>query len=114
MDTQRDWIADCMKWRGKVLTGRFAHWCFDWDGLPIDETSREWPCPCAREMIREAIGKRVIAITAPFVGQRFNDTTYQALLAALQADAGLSALLALPGTHEGDRQQPGKDQPGAE
>jgi hypothetical protein len=41
------WIKDCLTWRGKVLTGRFRHWCDDWDGLPIDETSLEWPCACA-------------------------------------------------------------------
>lgn len=34
-----EWEADCMKWRGRVLTGRFAHWCYDWDGLPVDETT---------------------------------------------------------------------------
>jgi hypothetical protein len=44
-----DWIADCQLWRRKVLTGRFAHWCFEWDGLPIDETTDEWPCGCGRE-----------------------------------------------------------------
>lgn len=52
-----DWIADCLRWRGKVLTGKFAHWCFDWDGLPIDETTPEWPCACAAELEREAVDK---------------------------------------------------------
>jgi hypothetical protein len=37
---------DCMRWRGKVLTGKFAHWCEEWDGLPVDETTPEWPCGC--------------------------------------------------------------------
>jgi hypothetical protein len=41
-----DWILDCMHWRGKVLTGKRAHWCEDWDGLPVDETTPEWPCNC--------------------------------------------------------------------
>lgn len=40
------WIADCLHWRGKVLTGRFAHWCAEWDDLPVDETTLEWPCGC--------------------------------------------------------------------
>jgi hypothetical protein len=35
---------DCLKWYGKVLTGKFAHWCYDWDGLPIDETCGEFTC----------------------------------------------------------------------
>ena len=43
------WHADCLKWRGKVLTGKFRHWCEDWDGLPIDETTPEWPCVCASD-----------------------------------------------------------------
>jgi hypothetical protein len=41
------WAEDCLKWRHKVLTGRHAHWCFDWDDLPVDETCPEWPCGCA-------------------------------------------------------------------
>lgn len=42
------WQRDCLRWRGKVLTGRYAHWCQDWDGLPVDETTPEWPCVCAK------------------------------------------------------------------
>lgn len=39
------WIADCMHWRGVLLTGKFSHWCWDWDGLPVDETcDGEWDC----------------------------------------------------------------------
>jgi len=42
-----DWEEDCLKWRGKVLTGDFAHWCNDWDMLPVDETTPEWEsCTC--------------------------------------------------------------------
>jgi hypothetical protein len=37
----QQWIEDCMKWRGHVLTGERAHWCYDWDGLPVDETCGE-------------------------------------------------------------------------
>ncbi len=40
------WIVECMKWRGRVLDGDHAHWCEEWDGLPVDETCREWPCGC--------------------------------------------------------------------
>lgn len=25
--------------RGRVLTGEMAHYCFDWDGLTVDETT---------------------------------------------------------------------------
>lgn len=43
----RDWHADCLRWRGKVLTGAKAHWCHEWDGLPVDETTEEWQgCTC--------------------------------------------------------------------
>lgn len=41
-----DWATDCKHWRGRLLVGRYAHWCPDWDDLPIDETCPEWPCPC--------------------------------------------------------------------
>ena len=37
---------DCVYWRGRQLTGDYAHWCPNWDGLPIDETTIEWPCGC--------------------------------------------------------------------
>lgn len=30
-----------MLWRGRILTGALAHWCFDWDFLPVDETTIE-------------------------------------------------------------------------
>ena len=46
---ERNWCADCMKWRGRVLTGKFRHWCFEWDGLPVDETTPEWECGCFHE-----------------------------------------------------------------
>lgn len=40
-----DWKADCMKWRGRVLAGKYAHWCPDWDFLPVDETTpNEFDC----------------------------------------------------------------------
>ncbi|MBP8283826.1 MAG: hypothetical protein KAX46_07925 [Chromatiaceae bacterium] len=39
-----EWRADCIRWRGVVLTGYWAHWCWDWDDLPVDETSLEWDC----------------------------------------------------------------------
>jgi hypothetical protein len=41
------WEKDCLHWRGRVLVGDHAHWCREWDGLPIDETTPEWPCACA-------------------------------------------------------------------
>jgi hypothetical protein len=44
------WIEDSMRWRGVVLTGKYAHWCFDYDDLPVDETCDEWPCGCTIEM----------------------------------------------------------------
>ena len=38
------WKSDCLQWRGRVLTGRLRHWCFDWDALPVDETCLEITC----------------------------------------------------------------------
>jgi hypothetical protein len=42
----QQWIDDCIKWRGRVLTGKHGHWCGEWDDLPVDETTDEWPCGC--------------------------------------------------------------------
>ena len=52
-----DWIEACRDYRGRLLSGRFAHWCPAWDGLPVDETCREWPCSCAAEL--QAAARRV-------------------------------------------------------
>lgn len=41
-----EWVIDCLRWRGDELMGKYCHWCFDWDGLPVDETTPEWPCGC--------------------------------------------------------------------
>lgn len=54
----KEWIEDCLKWRGRVLTGKFGHWCYDWDGLPVDETSSEWPCNC-KILTNEILGQEV-------------------------------------------------------
>lgn len=40
----KEWIEDCLRWRGTVLTGEYAHWCYDWDDLPVDETTEEFEC----------------------------------------------------------------------
>lgn len=40
----KEWIEDCIKWWGRVLIGAKAHWCYDWDALPIDETTEEFSC----------------------------------------------------------------------
>jgi hypothetical protein len=45
---ESEWLHDCMKWRGRPLNGKHAHWCRDWDDLPMDETCEEWPCVCCR------------------------------------------------------------------
>jgi hypothetical protein len=43
---REQWRKDCLKWRGRVLTGSLGHWCDEWDGLPIDQTTPEFPCKC--------------------------------------------------------------------
>lgn len=47
MIASKEWRGDCLRWRGMLLTAAHAHWCPEWDGLPIDETSLEWPCGCS-------------------------------------------------------------------
>ena len=51
-----DWMEDCMRWRGRILTGRRPHWCGEWDELPVDDTCPEWPCSCVSdETVGEAL-----------------------------------------------------------
>ncbi len=38
------WDAECTKWRGEILTGKWRHYCNEWDGLPVDETTGEFCC----------------------------------------------------------------------
>lgn len=40
-ESMTDWEDDCMEWHGRVLTGKFQHWCDDWDYLPIDTSCEE-------------------------------------------------------------------------
>lgn len=41
------WNVVCMRYRGRVLRGRLAHYCDDWDGLPIEEGDEEMQsCTC--------------------------------------------------------------------
>lgn len=43
----REWRSECLRWRGVVLTGKRAHYCYAWDGLPVDETTDEIQfCEC--------------------------------------------------------------------
>ena len=45
-----DWDDDCIHWHGRVLTGGYKHWCYDWDDLPIDDTLEEFSyCTCPKE-----------------------------------------------------------------
>lgn len=46
-----EWEEWCLKERGRVLTGTYAHFCIDWDGLTMDETcDGEWPCICKSDI----------------------------------------------------------------
>lgn len=41
------WEKECEREHGRVLVGEHKHYCYDWDGLPIDETCKEWDsCTC--------------------------------------------------------------------
>lgn len=42
-----EWEDDCMHFHGKVLTGKYSHWCPEFDYLPIDENCYEFDyCTC--------------------------------------------------------------------
>ena len=42
------WDDECEMTHGRVLRGKFKHWCHsEWDGMPIDETCKEFEvCHC--------------------------------------------------------------------
>jgi len=51
-----EWSADCLKWRGRILSGAFSHWCHEWDGLPVDDTTPEFEsCTCFPETAKAAV-----------------------------------------------------------
>jgi hypothetical protein len=53
-----DWYADCKRWRGEPLIGHYSHWCFEWDGLPVDETTPEFMCcHCFPKTLRLVVTK---------------------------------------------------------
>lgn len=42
-----EWVEECLRTYGRVLTGEYAHRCPEWDGMPVDETCLEWTvCVC--------------------------------------------------------------------
>lgn len=53
------WEMDCSHHWGRTLTGEKAHYCQDWDGLPLDETcDAVWPsCHCYEDAASEALKK---------------------------------------------------------
>lgn len=40
------WVQACVTARGHVLIGLHAHYCPEYEDLPVDETTPEWPCSC--------------------------------------------------------------------
>ena len=48
-----EWIEVCRMWRGRILDGLYAHYCYSWDELPVDETTEEYLyCKCNKEEIK--------------------------------------------------------------
>lgn len=44
------WREDCIEFYGEVLIGDKAHWCPEFDFLPIDETCEEFKfCECFKD-----------------------------------------------------------------
>ena len=47
------WIEACKRWRGYTLDGLYAHYCYSWDELPVDETTEEYSCcKCDKKEIK--------------------------------------------------------------
>lgn len=49
------WEIACKHWRGRLLTGTMAHYCEDWDGLPVDETCGEFECCTCKLLVRKTL-----------------------------------------------------------
>ena len=46
-DFAKVWTKECYRWHNRFLSGEKAHYCPDWDYLPIDETCEEIEaCTC--------------------------------------------------------------------
>jgi hypothetical protein len=43
VDTE-EWAEHCQEWYGRILSGEFAHYCADWDDMPLDENVTEFAC----------------------------------------------------------------------
>lgn len=64
-----DWEMDSMHWHGKVLTGTRAHWCDDYDGLPVDDTCCEaLNCTCFHGTPEQRTEEERESIQAMFPG----------------------------------------------
>jgi len=54
MTPMSTWEEECMHFYNKVLDGEYRHYCYEWDGLPIDETCFEYKCcTCFFEVMKE-------------------------------------------------------------
>lgn len=61
------------KTHGRILKGQYAHWCTDWDDMPIDETCMEFAsCTCYSDRAPE-IKAEVSAIQEQLQRQREAD-----------------------------------------
>ncbi len=46
-----EWDTACIRDHGKRLTGLRSHYCWDWDGMTVDETTPEFDaCTCFSEL----------------------------------------------------------------
>lgn len=53
-----DWTLWSMREHGRVLTGKYAHWCHEWDDMTVDETTPEWEtCTCYPRAVYERVKK---------------------------------------------------------
>ncbi len=63
---REDWKIDSLKWRGEVLKGEYAHWCHEWDGLPVDETTDEFTaCTCFPDDTHALALQFLVGMTLP-------------------------------------------------
>ena len=56
-----NWDYDSYRYFGRILRGKYAHYCLCWDELPIDETCVEF---CACECYNDEEASRIRTILA--------------------------------------------------
>lgn len=55
--SETEWEKETKRYYGRVIGGPDAHWCHEYDGLPINAFSVEYQnCLCGKSLIGKIVG----------------------------------------------------------